>query len=64
MKTTGVREDKLLLHMIRVAEWRIGNYIASGGTSSDKYVKDQISYIEKLYDELNKVLGVDGDDDD
>lgn len=59
-----MRKDELLLHMIRDAEWRIGTYIASGGTSSDKYVKDQISRIEKWYDELNKVLGVDGGDDD
>lgn len=31
--------------MIHDAEWRIGSYIASGGTSSDQYVLDQIEKI-------------------
>ena len=41
--------------LIHDAEWRIGAYIASGGSSKDQYVEDQIKKIRVWEEQASKL---------
>jgi len=41
--------------LIEDAERRIGSYIASGGSSEDQYVKDQVAKIKSWIEQLAEI---------
>jgi hypothetical protein len=41
--------------LIADAEHRIGSYIASGGSSEDQYVKDQVAKIKSWIEQLAEI---------
>jgi len=45
-----------LIALIADAERRIGSFIASGGSSDDKYVQDQIKKITAWTEQLNRMI--------